>query len=614
MKFSRVIKSSMRVVVSVEPTFPEAAFCRGVLSAARQLQAALVFLGDRSRMLAELRAARSAKFKDVGLICSAREFALMAEVGKRKLPYVVWGDGAVESWEPDATKPMSICAVDNAAIGRMAATHFLRSGAFRSFVYADSRAEDSRDWWAQTRGQSFAETVGFARCVSVTRLSLPELPRPQALAAVAERLRALPGPVAVFACSVRLARNLMNLCRAYALRVPADVAILGVEGGELGYDAAHEEISTVRLDLEQQGACAWRLLRALQGGSAGRKELIRPLEVIERDSTRVRPTENPFVNRAHAFIATAPLSELTSQAVVAHCGTSKSYLAHWFRELTGRSILDTIHDRVLSEVRDQLLTSPKSIREIAEYFGKELKSPAGINFWCPDGYKDEPSDRLGPRQRMADSLDKIFKYKYNRKTCVPFLESKLFGIGLESYTVNSHEFVMGYAMKRGILALLDMGHFHISENVADKISSFLMTFGKVAFHISRPVRWDSDHVIRQNDDLRAAAQEIVKMGPENFIIALDYFDASINRVAAWVLGMRNMQKELLKAMLTPWKSLAALQDAGEFTAQLVLQEEYKGYPAEEIWVEFCKRQGVVAGEEWLKTVQKYEKDVLVKRG
>ena len=251
--------------------------------------------------------------------------------------------------------------------------------------------------------------------------------------------------------------------------------------------------------------------------------------------------------------------------------------------------------------------------KIAEYFAKELKSPCGINFWCPDGYKDEPSDRLGPRKRMADSLDKIFKYKYNKKAVIPFLESKLFGIGVESYTVCSHEFVMGYAMKQKILALLDMGHFHLSESVADKISSFLMTFGKVAFHISRPVRWDSDHVIRQNDDLRACAQEIVKMGPENFIVALDYFDASINRVAAWVLGMRNMQKELLKAMLVPWKDLTKLQDTGALTAQLVLQEEYKNYPVEEVWAEFCKRNGVVADESWFKQVEKYEKDVLLKR-
>ena len=251
--------------------------------------------------------------------------------------------------------------------------------------------------------------------------------------------------------------------------------------------------------------------------------------------------------------------------------------------------------------------------KIGEYFAKELKSPCGINFWCPDGYKDEPSDRLGPRKRMAESLDKIFKYKYNKKAVIPFLESKLFGIGVESYTVGSHEFVMGYAMTRKILALLDMGHFHLTESVADKISSFLMTFGKVAFHISRPVRWDSDHVIRQNDDLRACAQEIVKMDPKNFIVALDYFDASINRVAAWVLGMRNMQKELLKAMLVPWKGLTALQDAGSFTKQLVLQEEYKNYPVEEVWNEFCRKNGVVADESWLSAVEKYEKDVLLKR-
>ena len=252
--------------------------------------------------------------------------------------------------------------------------------------------------------------------------------------------------------------------------------------------------------------------------------------------------------------------------------------------------------------------------EIADYFAKELKDTCTINFWCPDGYKDEPSDRLGPRQRMADSLDKIFrKAKFDKKRVLPCLESKLFGIGVESYTVNSHEFVMGYAQSRKMLALLDMGHFHISENVADKISSFLMFFGKVAFHISRPVRWDSDHVIRQNDDLRAAAQEIVRMGPENFIIALDYFDASICRVAAWVLGMRNMQKELLKAMLTPNAALKKLQDEGRFTAQLVLQEEYKNYPAEEVWAEFCRRNGLSGDESWLAKVQKYEADVLLRR-
>ena len=279
-----------------------------------------------------------------------------------------------------------------------------------------------------------------------------------------------------------------------------------------------------------------------------------------------------------------------------------------------------------ANVKDGLtLSSPdKAIREfwikhgiqclkIAEYMAKECGSPCAINFWCPDGFKDDPSDRLGPRQRMAESLDKIFKTKYNKKLVIPTFESKLFGIGVESYTVNSHEFVMGYAQSRKILALLDMGHFHLTENVADKISSFLMFFGKVAFHISRPVRWDSDHVIRQNDDLRGAAQEIVKMGPENFIIALDFFDASINRIAAWVLGMRNMQKELLKAMLQPNACLKQLQDEGKFTAQLVYQEELKNYPMEEVWAEFCKRNKVPAGEDWFKAVEKYEKNVLLKR-
>ena len=251
--------------------------------------------------------------------------------------------------------------------------------------------------------------------------------------------------------------------------------------------------------------------------------------------------------------------------------------------------------------------------KIAEYFAKELKSPCGINFWMPDGYKDEPSDRLGPRQRMADSLDKIFKYKYDKKAVIPFLESKLFGIGVESYTVCSHEFVMGYAMKKGILALLDMGHFHLSENVADKISSFLMFFGKVAFHISRPVRWDSDHVIRVNDDLRNAAHEIVRMGPQNFIVALDYFDASINRVAAWVLGMRNMQKALLEALLEPADTLKALQDGEQFTEQLVLQEELKSYPFAAVWEEFCARAKLPANETWMADVLKYERDVQSKR-
>ena len=252
--------------------------------------------------------------------------------------------------------------------------------------------------------------------------------------------------------------------------------------------------------------------------------------------------------------------------------------------------------------------------KIAEYFGKELGTPCTINFWMPDGLKDEPSDRLGPRKRMKDSLDKIFKTKYNKKLVVPTVESKLFGIGAESYTVGSHEFYMNYAMSNKMLCLLDMGHFHLSESIADKISSLLLFSGKVAFHVSRPVRWDSDHVIRYDDAVRACAHEIVRNGLKNFIIALDYFDASINRIAAWVLGMRNMQKALLEALLEPSKMLKGFQDARQYTEQLVLQEELKTYPMAAVWEEFCKRANLPSDETWMKDIFQYEKDVLFKRG
>ena len=251
--------------------------------------------------------------------------------------------------------------------------------------------------------------------------------------------------------------------------------------------------------------------------------------------------------------------------------------------------------------------------KIAEYFGKELGTPCAVNFWIPDGLKDEPSDRFGPRKRLKESYDKIFKYRYNKKYCIPTIESKLFGIGVESYTVGSHEFYMGYAMKNNLLCLLDTGHFHISENVADKISTLLLFSGKVAFHVSRPVRWDSDHVIRLDDAVTACAHEIVRNGVENFIIALDYFDASINRIAAWVLGMRNLQTALLQAMLEPQETLKALQDARQYTEQLVLQEELKSYPWQEVWKEFCARAKLPADECWMAEVLKYERDVLSKR-
>ena len=250
---------------------------------------------------------------------------------------------------------------------------------------------------------------------------------------------------------------------------------------------------------------------------------------------------------------------------------------------------------------------------IAEYFAGELGTPSALNIWIPDGLKDVPADRSAPRAIYKKSLDEIFAVPYDRSLVEVTIESKLFGIGLESYTVGSHEFYMEYAAKNNLLCLLDSGHFHLSENVADKISSLLLFAPKIAFHVSRPVRWDSDHVIRQDDMLADIAREIVLAGPERVLLALDYFDASINRVAAWVLGMRNMQKSLLSALLLPNEKMSRLQESGDFTQLLVLQEEAKNYPSGDVWAEYCRRKGLPAREEWLAAVREYEKKVLSRR-
>lgn len=253
-------------------------------------------------------------------------------------------------------------------------------------------------------------------------------------------------------------------------------------------------------------------------------------------------------------------------------------------------------------------------RRVAEYFGKELKQKSLCNLWIADGLKDIPGDRMGPRERLKESLDEIFSYKVNRRYMEDSIESKVFGIGLESYTVGSHDFYLSYAMKNNIMCLLDTGHFHPTENVADKISSLLLFSPRLALHVSRPVRWDSDHVLRLNDDLQEVANEIIKCHAENkTYIALDYFDASINRVAALVMGARNMEKALLKALLTPWDKFKELQDKGDFTTLLVLSEELKTLPFDAIWEKYCQKQDVIDNESWLDEVKKYEKEVMLKR-
>jgi L-rhamnose isomerase len=250
---------------------------------------------------------------------------------------------------------------------------------------------------------------------------------------------------------------------------------------------------------------------------------------------------------------------------------------------------------------------------IAECFAREMGTPSALNIWIPDGLKDIPADRTTPRAVYKKSLDEIFATDYDRSLVEVTIESKLFGIGLESYTVGSHEFYMNYAAKNNLLCLLDSGHFHLSENVADKISSMLLFAPKIAFHVSRPVRWDSDHVLRQDDMLLDIAREIALAGPDRVVLALDYFDASINRVAAWVIGMRNMLKALLAALLQPNAKMAKLQSEGRFTELLMLQEEVKNYPMGDVWAEWCRRAGVPAREDWFAAVEDYERKVQRKR-
>jgi len=250
---------------------------------------------------------------------------------------------------------------------------------------------------------------------------------------------------------------------------------------------------------------------------------------------------------------------------------------------------------------------------ISEYLATELGMPCVMNIWIPDGYKDIPADRLAPRARLKDSLDQIISIPYDKSKVYIAVESKVFGIGLESYTVGSHEFYMNYAARNGILCLLDNGHYHPTEVVSDKISSMLVFYDKLALHVTRAVRWDSDHVVRMDDETKEIAKEIIMHGSDKVFLALDFFDAGINRIAAWVIGMRNMQKSLLYALLTPNDVLAELQNERKLTEVFALQEEYKTYPMGDVWNYFCEQNGVPVMEAWIDDVHKYEEDILAKR-
>ena len=253
-------------------------------------------------------------------------------------------------------------------------------------------------------------------------------------------------------------------------------------------------------------------------------------------------------------------------------------------------------------------------RKIGEAIGRALGKTCVTNVWIPDGYKDVTVDRKGPRQRLRKSLDEMFAVPIDPVYNLDAIESKLFGIGSETYVVGSHEFYLGYAVAKGKLLTLDAGHFHPTETIADKISAVLEFVTELLLHVSRGIRWDSDHVVIFNDDLRATAEELVRGGFLGRVhIGLDYFDASIHRVAAWVIGMRAMIKALLAALLEPTEKLRALEQAGDFTARLGLLEEIKTLPLGAVWDTYCLKQGVPLGSAWIAAVKDYEARVTGKR-
>ena len=263
-------------------------------------------------------------------------------------------------------------------------------------------------------------------------------------------------------------------------------------------------------------------------------------------------------------------------------------------------------------VRSFWVEHGKRCMKIAEYFANETGEPCVINFWIPDGYKDIPADRISPRARFKKSLDEIFSVPYDKSKVFPCVESKVFGIGVQSYTVGSSEFCINYAAKNGIVPLMDNGHYHPTEVVSDKISSMLLFHDRIALHITRGVRWDSDHVVIFDDETKEIMKEIVRANAlERVFIATDYFDASINRISAWVTGLRSVKKALLYALLEPSAELKKLQESGDFTSLMVAFEEQKTMPFGDVWNEYLRRENTP--EEYISAVKEYEEKVLVNR-
>ena len=267
-----------------------------------------------------------------------------------------------------------------------------------------------------------------------------------------------------------------------------------------------------------------------------------------------------------------------------------------------------------AETRKFWIEHGKACRKIGAYFGKELGSSCTTNFWMPDGYKDIPADRLKPRALLQESLDEIFAESIDPALNQDAVECKLFGLGSESYVVGSHEFYMGYAVKNQKMLCLDAGHFHPTEVISDKLSSVLLYVPEVLLHVSRGVRWDSDHVVILSDELQAIAQEIIRHDFQSRVhVGLDFFDASINRIAAYAIGTRSMIKALLMALLEPTEQLREMEIVGDFTSRLAMLEEMKTMPFAAVWDYYCQQQNVPVGRQWLAEVKAYEADVLSQR-
>ena len=267
------------------------------------------------------------------------------------------------------------------------------------------------------------------------------------------------------------------------------------------------------------------------------------------------------------------------------------------------------------EVRKFWVEHGKACIRISEHFAKETGIPCVMNIWIGDGFKDVPADRMGPRMRYKQSIEEILSEPFDKNLVKPCVESKVFGIGVEAYTAGSAEFTLSFAaMHNGCLPLMDNGHYHPTEVVSDKIPALLCFFPEIALHITRGIRWDSDHVLTFDDETREMAKEIVRCDAlDRVYMALDYFDASINRVAAWTVGFRSWQKALLSALCTPNAALKALQDENRLTELFVMHEELKTLPFGAVWDEYCERCGIPAGAKWFEEVEKYEKEVLLKR-